>query len=107
MYTEMFPARVRYTGVAIGTQLGFVIAGFAPTIEAAIQGEGLTGWLPVAIFAAATALIAAFAAWTGKETRGVSLQQIDGTLLVENAQAVESAQPIGVAEPVDGAGAAR
>jgi MFS family permease len=77
MYTEMFPTRVRYTGVAIGTQLGFIVAGFAPAIEQAIQGEGVNGWVPVAIFAAACMLVAAASAWTGKETRGVDLHEID------------------------------
>lgn len=79
MYTEMFPTRVRYTGVAIGTQLGFIVAGFAPAIEQSIQGQGTTGWIPVAIFASACMLIAAFSAWTGKETRGVELHEIDIT----------------------------
>lgn len=36
-YTEMFPTEVRYTGVAVGTQLGLAVVGFAQTIGAAIQ----------------------------------------------------------------------
>ena len=44
MYTEMFPTKVRYTGVAIGTQLGFLVAGFAPAIEARPSGPR-NGWL--------------------------------------------------------------
>ena len=77
MYTEMFPTRVRFTGVAIGTQLGFVVAGFAPAIEASIQGHGANGWVPVAMFAAATAVVATIAAWAGRETRGLALEEID------------------------------
>ena len=74
MYTEMFPTRVRYTGVALGTQLGFIVAGFAPTIMQAIKGQGSTGWVPVAVFAAVAMLIAAASAWSARETRGVDLE---------------------------------
>ena len=31
-YGEMFSTRVRFSGMAIGTQIGFMMAGFAPTI---------------------------------------------------------------------------
>jgi MFS family permease len=42
MYAEMFPASVRYSGVAIGYALGAILGGaFAPTIaEALVQGTG-------------------------------------------------------------------
>lgn len=73
-YTEMFPTRVRYTGAALGTQLGFIVAGFAPAIMTAIQGEGSGGWVPVATFAAACMLIAALSAWSAKETAQTDLR---------------------------------
>ncbi|GAA3751329.1 MFS transporter [Microbacterium kribbense] len=76
MYTEMFPTRVRYTGVAIGTQLGFIVAGFAPTIEEALATNG-RGWIPVAIFAAACSIIAAISAMSGRETSSLALSDID------------------------------
>ena len=40
LFSEMFPTRVRLSGVAIGTQIGFAIGGLAPTIASAIQGTG-------------------------------------------------------------------
>ncbi len=40
LYGEMFPTRVRLSGMAIGTQIGFAIGGFAPTVAAAIDGNG-------------------------------------------------------------------
>lgn len=76
MYTEMFDTRVRYTGVALGTQLGFIVAGFAPAIMAAIQGKGPNGWVPVATFAAVCMLIAAFSAWSARETKSVALANL-------------------------------
>ncbi|WP_243770091.1 MFS transporter [Amycolatopsis acidicola] len=67
-FTEMFDARVRYTGFAIGTQLGFLLAGFSPSIAVAITGEGSTAWWPVSVFALGCGAISAFAAWTARET---------------------------------------
>ncbi len=75
-YTEMFPTRVRYTGAALGTQLGFIVAGFAPAIMTAIQRPGTTGWLPVAIFAAACTTVAALSALSARETAKVDLNQL-------------------------------
>ena len=40
LYGEMFPTRVRLSGMAIGTQIGFAIGGFAPTRPRAIAGDG-------------------------------------------------------------------
>ena len=58
----MFDTRVRYSGMAIGTQIGFALGGFSPTIAAAIVGDGPTGWLPVAILTAAAATVAGLCA---------------------------------------------
>ena len=75
-YTELFPTRVRYTGAALGTQLGFIMAGFAPAIMTGIQGQGREGWLPVAAFAAACMLVAALSAWSAKETAKTDLHNL-------------------------------
>jgi len=72
-YAEMFEARVRYSGTAIGTQLGFLAAGFTPVISQSLVGEGPTGWLPVAIFVACCCVISAGAAATAHETHAVDI----------------------------------
>ncbi len=72
-YGEMFDTRVRYSGMAIGTQVGFAIAGFAPLISEALLGDGLNGWLPVAVFTTCAALIAAGCAATARETYKVHM----------------------------------
>jgi MFS family permease len=68
LYGEMFSTDVRLSGVAIGTQIGFALGGFAPAISTAIMGTGPNGWVPVAIFTSATAIISAISVMTARET---------------------------------------
>lgn len=77
IYTEMFETKVRFSGVAVGTQIGYLLAGFAPTICFAILQPGELGWWPVAVFSAACCVVAAIAALTAKETRGVPVEELD------------------------------
>jgi MFS family permease len=75
-YGEMFSTRVRFSGVAIGTQLGFLMAGFAPSIVAALGGVSEGGWVVISIFTAVIALIAAVSALTARETRSVPTAEL-------------------------------
>lgn len=70
-YGEMFSARVRFSGMAIGTQLGFLMAGFAPSIVAALGGVQEGGWVVISGFTGVICLIAAVSALTAKETKSV------------------------------------
>ena len=78
LYGEMFPTRVRLSGMAIGTQIGFAIGGFAPTAAAAIAGDGPNGWVPVAVYVLGSSLLAAIAVATTRETAKLPLRVIDG-----------------------------
>lgn len=78
LYGEMFPLQVRLSGMAIGTQIGFAIGGFAPTAAAAIAGDGPGGWVPVAAYVLVASLIAAIAVATARETGKLPLDVIDG-----------------------------
>ena len=78
LYGEMFPTQVRLSGMAIGTQIGFAIGGFAPTAAAAIAGDGPDGWVPVAAYVFGSSLIAAIAVATARETYKLPLRVIDG-----------------------------
>jgi MFS family permease len=78
LYGEMFPTRVRLSGVAIGTQIGFAIGGFAPTAAAAIAGDGAGGWVPVAAYVLGSSVLAAIAVATARETFNVPLRVLDG-----------------------------
>ena len=64
-YAEYFPTSVRLSGMAIGTQFGFALAGFTPTIASALVGSDSANWLRVALFTAVACSIAAIAVGTG------------------------------------------
>ncbi|MDT5085488.1 MAG: hypothetical protein QOJ61_2531, partial [Mycobacterium sp.] len=71
-YGEMFSTKVRFSGVAVGTQLGFLVAGFAPSIVTALGGVREGGWVVISVFTAVVVLIATASALTARETKGVS-----------------------------------
>jgi MFS family permease len=70
-YGEMFSTKVRFSGMAIGTQLGFLMAGFAPSIVAGLGGVREGGWVVISAFTAVICLVAAISALTARETKDV------------------------------------
>ena len=68
LFAEQFDTRVRMSGVAVGTQFGFALGGFAPSIAAMLAGPTLANWVPVAVFGCAASLVATIAALTMRET---------------------------------------
>lgn len=79
-YAEMFSSQVRFSGLAIGTQLGFLMAGFAPSIVAAIGGLEPGGWVKISVFTAVIAMIATASALTAKETYKVPTRMLGHTV---------------------------
>ena len=76
MFSEQFGTKVRLSGMAIGTQFGFALGGFAPTIAAALAGPNLGNWVPVAVFGSAAAGLAALSALSMRETYQVPLDRL-------------------------------
>jgi metabolite-proton symporter len=74
---EMFPTRIRYSGVSLSYQVTSIFAGsLAPLIAAAllqVYGSGT----PVAIYVAAAAFVTGVAALLARETRGKTFADID------------------------------
>jgi hypothetical protein len=64
-YAEYFPTQVRLSGMAIGTQFGFALAGFTPTIASALLGGEVGNWYAVALFTTGACLVSAVAVLTG------------------------------------------
>jgi hypothetical protein len=75
-YGEMFSTRVRLSGVAIGTQIGFAVAGFAVTFAAQIAGPDGDDWFAVALFTAALCVPPVIAALSARETHGVPTEDL-------------------------------
>jgi MFS family permease len=96
LYGEMFPTRVRLSGMAIGTQIGYAIGGFAPTAAKAIAGDGPDGWVPVAIYVLVSSVIAAAAVATARETFRIPLTEIDGRPAAEAPTAPRALSGAGV-----------
>ncbi len=67
-YGEMFPASVRLSGTALGTQLGFAFAGFVPTIIGAWAGTRRGAWVGAGVITAALCLVTVIVVATGRET---------------------------------------
>ncbi len=63
-YGEMFDVRVRFSGMAIGTQLGFLLGGFRPEHRHGLGGVREGGWVVISVFTAAVAVVASLSALT-------------------------------------------
>ena len=57
LYSEMFPAHVRYSGASIGYQLGGAIAGFVPLTAASLVGAAGGAYWPIPALIAGSGLI--------------------------------------------------
>jgi MHS family shikimate/dehydroshikimate transporter-like MFS transporter len=57
LYSEMFPAHVRYSGASLGYQLGGAIAGFVPLTAASLVGAAGGAYWPIPALIAATGFI--------------------------------------------------
>ena len=75
--TEMFPTRVRYSGVSLGYQVTAIVAGsWAPLIGTALLRQ-YDSWVPIAWYILASGLVSLVAALILRESKGASLVGID------------------------------
>jgi MFS family permease len=73
LYAELFPARIRYSGVSISYALGAVLGGaFAPAIAQWIIGTYGQSW-GVGVYILVLSLISLVAVSTIKDPQGVNL----------------------------------
>lgn len=95
---EMFPTRMRYSGVSLGYQVTSIVAGsMAPIIAAALLR--VTGsWIPVAGYVVFAALVTLVAVFFLRETKGLDLGSIDEQDRRDNGLRA----PVADAEPTPG-----
>ena len=75
--SEMFPTRMRYSGVSLGYQLTAIIAGsWAPLIGTALL-RAYESWTPTALYILVAGAVSLGSALCLRETRGASLEAID------------------------------
>lgn len=74
---ELFPTRMRYSGVSLGYQVTSIVAGsLAPIIATALLRD-FESSIPVALYLVACCVITLIAVLALKETKGISLHDVD------------------------------
>ena len=74
---EMFPTRMRYSGVSLGYQVTAIVAGSMAPIIATTLLRNFESSIPISIYLAIAALISFIALLFTRETRGIDLNEID------------------------------
>ena len=75
--SELFPTRLRYTGASVAYQLTSIVAGsLAPIIAVALLDRTGSS-LPVSVYLAASCVLTAVAALTGRDRTGLTFEEID------------------------------
>ena len=74
---EMFPTRMRYSGVSLGYQVTSIVAGSLAPIIAVKLLDIYDSWVPIALYLAAAAVVTLIAALFMRETKGIDLATVD------------------------------
>lgn len=86
MFSEIFSANVRYTGISLGYQIGAAVAGgTAPLIATALLIRFNDSYIPVAIYIIITSIISLIAIWTVKDRHNQELDE--ETIVVDEIKA--------------------
>lgn len=74
---EMFPTRMRYSGVSIAYQVTSIVAGSLAPVLATEWLKTTGSWWPTAVYLAVAGVITVVAALCLRETSGISLRALD------------------------------
>ena len=88
---EMFPTRMRYSGVSLGYQVTSIVAGSLAPIIAVKLLETYKSSVPIAWYLAAAAAVSALAAVAARETKGIDLADVD---LADSRHAARPSDPV-------------
>lgn len=90
LMSEMFPTRVRYTGVSLGYQVTSIFAGSLAPIVATMLLRRYDSWVPIAIYISIGAAVTGIAVIFLRESRGISLYELDEA---DRRQRVSGSEP--------------
>lgn len=86
MFSEIFDAKVRYTGVSLGYQIGAAVAGgTAPLVATALLVQFNNSYIPVALYIILTSLISLLAVWAVKEKSNQELDEFEEENSIEKS----------------------
>lgn len=74
---EMFPTRMRYSGVSLGYQVTSIVAGSLAPLIAVKLLEWFDSSVPISLYLAGAAVITLVAALFTRETKGIDLADLD------------------------------
>lgn len=78
MFSEIFDAKVRYTGVSLGYQIGAAVAGgTAPLVATALLVQFDNSYVPVALYIILTAVISLIAVFSVREKSNKELDEFE------------------------------
>ena len=75
-FSELFNVKVRYSGVAVGLQVGILVSGFTPMIASALVGDNYANWGPAAWLVSGATILATLVALTTRETYKTPLAEL-------------------------------
>ncbi|MCA4132986.1 MFS transporter [Arthrobacter sp. M4] len=75
-FAELFNVRVRYSGMAIGLQIGILCAGFTPLLGTALVGGVAANWGPAAWIVAGSTVLAVIGAVWARETHKTPIHEL-------------------------------
>ena len=77
LMAEMFPTRMRYSGVSLGYQVTAIFAGSLAPIIAVWLLQSYGSGLPIAVYLSAASVVTLIAVCFAKETNGIDLASLD------------------------------
>ncbi|WP_416417814.1 MFS transporter [Paenarthrobacter aromaticivorans] len=89
--SELFPTRMRYSGVSLGSQVTSIFAGSLAPLLATQWLKDTGSWLPTAIYLVIACAITVVAVVSLKETKGIALQDVDEADALRHGLATSSA----------------
>jgi MFS family permease len=75
-FAELFNVRVRYSGMAVGLQIGILCAGFTPLLGTALVGGVPANWGPAAWIVAGSTILALIGAIWARETYRTPIHEL-------------------------------